>query len=367
VLIIEKHKICILITVTLIYILCFIGVKGELVENLQIPVGVGADIDSANTYKVPFLAYSFEDDKITSRIYNGNSKSLGETRENRQLKSATKSMIGLTRVFVFSEHIAKFGLRNFLDICINNANINDRALCVICKGTSEDMLQYKVEGYPNSAEFIDGMVKNLQEFNFFSLQYTLIDLLVRVDTEGRNALLPIVEIKDSTIETTGLAIFKKDTMVGKADLKEARIINILKENNVKGILTLQKDSKKFINCYTVSKRKMKCDKINGKYKFIITLDLKGNIVSNELYDNINNDHTVLKKFEEDMKIDVEKMCNESINKIKCEYKTDVLDLGRIAASKYGKGTGTDWNKVICDSDIEVNVKFSVITEGRGDF
>ncbi|HEY8804054.1 MAG TPA: Ger(x)C family spore germination protein, partial [Clostridium sp.] len=344
--------------------------KGELVENLQIPISAGADIDkdSVDTYNIPFLVYSFEEEgKISSFIIKGNGKSMGDTRENRQLKSSSSAMVGLTKVFFFSEASATFGLKNFLDIFINNPQINDRAVCVVCTGKTEDMLKYKVEGYPNSAEYTEKMIDNLQQYNFYPMQYTLIDLLVRVDAEGRNALLPIIEIKDTSIETTGLAIFKKDKLVGKADLQEARIINILKENNVKGILTLQKDEKKYINCYTVSKRKIKCDKIKGKYKFVITLDLKGDIVSNELYKNLYIDPQVLKKFEENMKIYVDKMCNESIKKIKCKYKTDVLDLGRVAIAKYGRGTVSDWNKVICDSDIQVNVKFSVDTEGRGDF
>ena len=365
---IKNHKTYILIAVTLIFIVCFIGTKGELVENLQIPIGVGNDVGPANTYKVPFLIYSFEEEgKVSSIIVPGEGKSIGDTREDRQLKSGTRSTIGLTRIFIFSEASATFGLKNFLDICMNNPQINDRALCVVCTGKAEDMLKYEVKGYPNSAEFIEKMIDNLRQYNFYPMQYSLIDFVVRVDAEGRNTLLPIIKIKDTNIETTGLAIFKKDKLVGKADLQEARIINILKENNVMGMLTLQKDSKKYINCYTVSKRKIKCDKKNGKYKFVITLDLKGDIVSNELYKNLYNDPQVLKKFEEDMKIYVEKMCNKSINKIKLEYKTDVLDLGRIAAAKYGKGTGTDWNKVICNSDIQVNVKFSVDTEGRGNF
>jgi len=234
VLTIKNYKIYILIAVIFIFILCFIGSKGELVENLQIPVGVGNDTDPINTYKVPFLVYSFEEEgKISSNIVIGEGKSIGDTRENRQLKSGTRSAIGLTRIFVFSEASATFGLRNFIDICINNPQINDRAICVICKGKAEDILKYNVEGYANSAEYIEKMINNLQQYNFYPMQYTLIDFLVRVDAEGRNALLPLIKIKDTSIETIGLAIFKKDKLVGKADVDEARIINILKENNIK--------------------------------------------------------------------------------------------------------------------------------------
>lgn len=367
----KKRNIIIIITIIIIYGISFIGSKGIMVENLEIPVGVGADmdIDSTNTsYILPFLVYYFEDDtKISSGILKGTGKSLGETREDRQLKSGKKSMIGLNRIFVYSETSANFGLKNYLDILLNNQNINDRAVCTVCSGKAEDILKYPVKGYSSSAEYIEGLVKNLEQSNFFKMQFTVIDLIVRMDAEGRNALIPYIEIKDNNIEITGFAIFRGDKMVGKADMKETRIINILKESNVNGILTLQKDSKKYINCYTNSKRKIRCYKKAGKYNFVIDLDLKGNIIANGLYENLDTNPYMLKKFEEDMKNHVKEMCNASINNIKCEYKTDILDLGRVAAAKYGRGTGTDWNKVICDSDIQVNVKFRVDTEGRGNY
>lgn len=366
----KRSKIFIIITMLLVIIIAGIGSRGEMVENLGIIVGVGIDVEKKGsdiTYSVPFLLYSFEiKDKITTRVLTGKGRSIGETREARQLKSGRRLLIGLSKVFIFSQDVSVLGIKNILDVNHNNSEVNDRSLCIVCKGKAEDMLKYPVAGFQSSAEFIDGMVKNLQEYNFFPQQYTIMDLLVRAKTEGRNALLPYVEIKDNNIETTGLAIFKKDKMVAKADMSESKIINMLKEDNVKGILTLQNGSK-YINCYTTAKNKTTCSKENGKYKFVINLNLKGNIISNELYDNIDIDPKVLKRFEEDMTNYVQRMSNEFINKSKCQYKTDVLDLGRIAAAKYGKGTGTDWDEAICNSDIEVDVKFAVEGEGRGDF
>jgi len=367
----KKSKIFITIATILIIIIAGIGSKGDMIENLGIVSGVGYDIEkkaSDISYNSSFLIYSFEgQDKIINRVITGKSKSLGENREKRQLKSAKRLTVGLTKVFILSEDASIFGFKNGLDMLHNNPDVNARTLCVVCKGKAEDMLKYPVLGFQSSAEFISGMTKNLQEYNFLSMQYTFTDLIVRDHAEGRNLLLPYLEIKDNNIETTGLAIFKKDKMVGKADMDEARIISMLKEKNVKGVLTLQNSSKKYINCYTTSKNTVKCSKVDGKYKFIINLDLKGNILSNELYDNIDTDPKIMKRLELDMTNYVQKMSNDSINKIKCKYKTDVLDLGRIAAAKYGRGTVTDWDNVICNSDIKVNVKFTVDDEGRGDF
>jgi hypothetical protein len=49
---------------------------------------------------------------------------------------------------------------------------------------------------------------------------------------------------------------------------------------------------------------------------------------------------------------------------------DVFELGRVAAANFGRGTGTDWNEVICNVDltnIKVNVNVKVDNMVRGDY
>lgn len=364
----KRHEILLLSAIIVIIIISFIGSKGELVENLGIPVGVGLDIEKSGnfkTYSLPFLTYLFDENTVASEPFLGKASNIPETRENRQLESPKKTLIGLNRIFIFSEDFARDGIKNFIEINVNNSQINDRCLCVVCSGKAEDMLMFKPTGYSSSAEFLEGMTKDLQQFNFFSMQFTLMDLIVRIDAEGRNFLLPYIIIDNNKIKTTGLAIFNKDKMVGIANIDETRVINILKENNVNGILTLQASPNQYISSYTSSKRKIKCTKLGDAYSFTIDLKLKGNIISNQLYRDLYISKTVQRKFEADMEKYVENLCNQEINKITKEYKTDVLDLGRVAASKYGKDTGADWNKVICKSSIKVNVRFTADTEGRG--
>ncbi|OBR97105.1 spore germination protein A3 precursor [Clostridium ragsdalei P11] len=370
----KKNKFFILILIILIFVISFMGTKGELVENLQIPVGAGLDIEktsSCTTYITPILVHSLESgNKIVSNVLIGEGSTIARTRENRQVKSSKKFLLGINRIFIFSEEFSKNGIKTFIDTILNNANTNDRAFCVVCKGKVADIFKYNVKGYASSAEYIYEMVKHLNQFNFFPSQYTLMDIIVRIDAEGRNTLLPYVEItgdENSGLKTTGIAIFNKDKMISKTNMKEAKIINLLKENNVKGILTLQQNSKKYIDFYAASKRKVKCYRENGNYKFVINLNLKGEIVDNELYKNMNKDPKEIKEFEQNTEKLVVKMCNRTINQIKNKYKVDILDLGRVAAAKYGRETGTDWNEVISKSDIQVNAKVKVGTQGRGEY
>lgn len=368
-----NNKIFIYLIIVVIFLYAFIGPKGELVENLEIPIGIGYDlkteVENAVTYSAPIAAYLFETEEVDSEILVGKASSIGETRESRQLESSKSFLLGIERVFLFNEQYAEYGIGTVIDILLNNPQINDRAFALVCKEKAEDILRHKIKGYANSAEFIEGLMKNSKQFNFFpEHQSSLMDVFVRVDAEGRNTLLPYIELKNKNIELTGYAIFKDDKMVLKTNIEEAKIINILKENKVKGMLTIQDNPKNYINYYAESKRKVKCYKENDKLKFVIDLSLNGPIVNNTLYLNLVSDPNVLKKFTKDMEENLKETCQSFINnKIKGEYKVDVLDLGRVAAAKYGRGKNIDWNKVIPQSIIEVNVKVKVDTEGRGNY
>lgn len=254
-----------------------------------------------------------------------------------------------------------------MDILIYNPEINDNAKVVVCKGKAKDILEYEAQKYGAADEYIGDLVERLQEFNFFIEDYTIMDCIIKSSSEGRNIVLPYIELTKKGIEVTGLAIFDKDKMVKKLNIEDTRILNLLRENNAKGNLTIQENYEKYINYYAKSKRKVKCYKEGENYRFIIELNLKGPIVSNELYENLNNDSKVLKQFTHDMEKHVEKICMDFIEKIQSSPNIDMLELGKVAAAKYGRGKGIDWNKEVMNSKIQVKVNVKVDSQGRGDY
>ena len=179
--------------------------------------------------------------------------------------------------------------------------------------------------------------------------------------------MPYIEKTDKGIEITGMALFKKDKMVTKINIDELKIMNMLKENDVKGILTIQKNANEYINYYATSKRKIFCTKEGSKYKFTINIDLKGDIIADTLYKNLQDSPKKDAEFNKKMAEEVKKKCYDFIAKMKNQYKVDCLDLGQVAAAKYGRQTGVDWNSIVCNSQIEVNVKVKIQKTGRGDY
>lgn len=371
---IYRKKFILIIICFIILILCAISPYnyGERVENLNVPIAVGYDLIDLNhkskEYKVSLDIYSFESSQNpSSKIISSQAKSLADTRQDRQLKSTKKFLLGLEQLYILGDNQARYGLNPILDILINNPQVNDRGIMAVCNGSAYDLLNAKLNTNIPASESVVDLIKNSVQFNFFKSEFNIIDVIICSSTEGTNIILPYIDIKNGFAEITGLAVFNKNKMVNILDINDTRMLNLLRYNKTQGILTLEKDINHSISYYPNVKKSVKCYKKNNKLNFEIYLKLSGPIVSNELYTpldyNINNLHS----FERQMEKKVEKDCTSFINKMQHVYKMDTLNLGRIAASKFGRGKKNDWNKEICNANIKVKVKAKVTSEGRGDF
>lgn len=368
----KRYSLIILsISCILIYII-FNSSEGNLaIEKIDVCSGLSFDLipnSPVNEYMVAASAYTFtKKGEISSVILQGIGKNIADTRSTRQATSSKQFLLGLQKVFIFSEGVATYGINPIVDIMFSNQQMNDATWNVVCKGNAIDMLKLNVEDAATSADHIDGMIESSTEQNFMHDDYKVIDMFVRVDSEGRNLTLPYLEILNNKITLTGMAVFKRDKMVTKVPMDEARYMNILREDGVKGILTLQKDSLHFISTYGESKRKVKYEKINGENKFNIDIEFKGQVVNNTMYPDFMITPKTVVTYSHELEEQTEKRCNEFISKMQKKYKVDCLELGRDAAATFGRNPETDWDNVVCNSDITVNVTVKIDNLGRGQF
>ena len=350
-----------------------LGQERVPIEEVATITGIGYDIEKKGEdmieYSIPISTNVYKPSGMqVNLLFKEQGQNLGEVIQKRQEKMSKKFVQGHERVVLISEDYARYGLKTLIEDRFRNAEANDMAYMAVCKGKAEDYLKYKVKGYSSSSEYIGGLIEASVNYNFFSDNYKLIDAYVRIGAEGRNLVLPYIEITEEGIEITGMAIFKEDKMVAVADIKNSKILNLLKNDNVKGIMSLQKSPKEYIDFDgKTGKRKVKCYKQGDKYSFNIDLTLTGTIINNEMYADMIKDINKKKEFEKDMAKSIEKQCDDFIKIMKNDYKIDCIALGREAAAKYGRQKNIDWNKVVCSADIKVNVKVKVDLQGRGDY
>ncbi|MGV8984201.1 Ger(x)C family spore germination C-terminal domain-containing protein [Clostridium sp.] len=384
----KKKKLIVEVLVMLIISIYVEKLQVSSMEEQNIISGIGFDIikeiDGNVRYSIPFSIYDFNKkgkggikkagkkamkagtiNEQSSVMLKSMANNIGETREVRQLESGKNFTVGTEKIAIIGEHQASYGILNVVNILFYNPNINDRDVFAVCKGKAEDILSFRVEGYPSSADYMEGMVRNGTDYNFLYSEYSLMNIYVTLDSEGKNLVLPYLEIKDKDISFTGMALFKGEKMAYVLPMGESKIMNILREKSGKGLLSLQEGQDKYINYDTTVKRKVKCNKIGGKYEFIIDLDFQGDIIANTLYKDMKQENE--SEFEKLMGKKIEKMCYDFLDKMKNIYKIDCLNLGMNAVAKYGRETGVDWNEEVSNADIKVNVKVKIDKMGIGQY
>ncbi|MBU3158728.1 Ger(x)C family spore germination protein [Clostridium frigoris] len=369
----NKKKYFIIIIGIIIYTFIMMGQDRVPIEEVVTINGIGYDIEKKGQniieYSVPINTNVYKGSgKQANLLFTEQGRNLGEVTQKRQEKMNKRFIQGQERVVLISEDYARYGLKTLIDDRFRNPETNDDAYMVVCKGRAEDYLKYKKKGYNNSSDYIGGIIEAYGNYSFFSNNYKLIDAYVRIGAEGRSLTLPYIEITNAGIEITGMAIFKEDKMVKVLDIQKSKILNLLKNDDVHGIITLQKSPKEYIDFDAkTGKRKVKCYKQGDKYSFIIDLTFTGTITNNEMYAGMLKDIKQKKKFEKDMGKEMEKQGYDFIKIMKSDYKVDCISLGKEAAAKYGRQKIIDWNEVVSNADIKVNVKVNADLQGRGDY
>ncbi|MBU3129249.1 Ger(x)C family spore germination protein [Clostridium tagluense] len=369
----NKKKYAIIIMGVLTYVFIMLGQGRVPIEEVAIINGIGYDIERKGKdtmeYSIPISTDIYKSSGTqVNLLFKDEGENLGEVIQQRQEKMDKKFVQGHEHVILISEEYARYGLKTMMEDRFRNAEANDMAYMAICKGKAEDYLKYQKKGYINASEYIGGLIETYGDYSFFSNNYKLIDAYVRIGAEGRNLVLPYIDITEEGIEITGLAIFNEDKMVELADVKNGRILNLLKNDAVKGIISLQKSPKQYIDFDAeTSKKKVKCYRKGDKYSFIIDLSFTGTVSNNEMYVDMIKNINIQKEFEKEMAKSIESQCYDFIKRMQNDYKIDCIELGREAAAKYGRQKGIDWNEVVSNADIKVNVKVKVDLQGRGDY
>lgn len=368
----KSYKYIIMMLVIIFYIINLAIIKKPVVEDIEIISGLGYDVEKVGEespiYKTSFSSYVYSPlEKRYSTTKEGKGKTIVEAIEDRQKYMNKFYVSGFEEAVVISSRYAENGIRSLLDERARNFSTNDLAFVAVYDGDVKKLFEKNIRGYDNMGEYIGGLVQKSKGSNFFSDNYKVIDMIVRMDSEGRTLILPHIREVEDTVEIDGLVAFKDGKLKVKLNMDEARILSLLRETNVTGILSIYEDSKNFTDMSVTSKRKAKCYKQGESYNFVINIELQGKMVTNQMYSNFLYDIDSKEKVEKEFSENIEVMANRFIQEMQNNYKLDLLDLGRVAAAKYGRRKDIDWDKVISNSKIQVKVKTNIENPGRGNY
>ena len=339
-------------------------------EDLGIIIGLGYDIENQGIgykYKDTSETFIFKGErKIEHEVLSGRSKSIYSTENELQMKFNKKWITGTELVYLIGEKRARYGIKDIIDGQIRDPMRREIAAIAVSGEPAEDVYRMNPTSASTIAEQIRGILNFIYMDNFFPINNEVSEVLKMYYQEGRKIVMPYMEVKEERFQVSGLALFKEDKMIKKVLLDEARLINILRNNDGIGYLAINTPTNnEYYEAYFKNKNKVKVkvSKEDNKLKYdvFVTLigELKVDTVDKKLITKKEVEH-IEKVFAEDMKIRL----NGEVEKMQKEYHTDWIDLGKYAVAKYGRQGNYDSDETFCNAVINVHVNTKISSTGQ---
>ncbi len=341
------------------------------IEDIDFVAGVGYDIDTTmdkKIYSIPVLVYDFtKGDTANGILLESKGETPVEARVNRQLHSGRKFTLGTEKVYIFSKKVSLDGIEVPLDGLMKNNQVSNDALIITTSNDPKEILTTKIPGYSTAPDYILGLVKSLEAYSYFSSKQSLFTAYIQNSTEGCKFITPNMDIVNDKIYFTSMSVFDKGKLVASIPLSSMKYINTLRNDKGSGIATFSLDDKNLLTFNITFKRKINCTKSkDGTFNFDINIDVKGSLSNNNTtIIKANSPPSEKRLLEKKLASYMESNLTDFINDMKSDYKMDLLNLGYVAAAKYGRHKVTNWDEEILKSSININVDFKINKFGLG--
>jgi germination protein, Ger(x)C family len=259
------------------------------INKMSIVAGVAVDKGINHKYLATLEIVSFKpgnDSEIESKTVAGEGDSLLEALRNSYNISGQLGYFNHTRVFIISQDVARQGILPIVDLLSRSPLIRVTVVILISKtDTAQEVLL---------AQGLNQPVKSFQIEDSFAAQQRGVSQTMEVATyqainalgsEGTALLLPTVGVKNNngrpTIELSGMAVFKRDRLVGLLDGEESKYVLFVRNKVHGGILLeyMAKEAKNSTVSFKVKANQTKIEPVlvNGKPLMKIALQTKVDI------------------------------------------------------------------------------------------
>lgn len=389
-----------LITISPLFLLTGCSTNKKSLDELAYVISIGIELGKSDKLKIFYeLSTPTESSGSGSSGGQGSEKSSSSTIVSVECSSIDSGLnllnsylskpIDLSHcsIIVFSSNLAKEGIHDYLYTFINNVEIRPSCDILVCTCTIDEFFKNSsnsLESYSSNYESLDENLTGYTEIvtisDFFLKTNdtfgepfaTLCGLssndISSLDTSTDSSSSGDAQKKESkpTLKTLGLAVFKRDTLVGFLTPLETLAHLILTnelENTTIAIPSPFDEKKSSIDIFLTQKSntKVKIDIVDGKPIINVDAHLTAKISS------VTGNHKFLD--EENIKR-LENATNEYIEKIFIDYfittsqkyQSDIGGLGKYAVNKFwtwGNWNDFNWKESYKNASFNVNVDTTI--------
>lgn len=329
--------------------------ENDLIKlSLQIPSSASSGSGSSDSAQASsYQLYSVEGETIDECL------SILNNYLNKKINLSHCSAL------ILSEELAKKGIEPYINTLTNNTELRHSCEIIISSTTALDVLE-KVSnsGEIFSARLFDYLSTSSQ-YTGYTIQSTFGDFFQALDNDYYNPSCIYASVNNDTVQTNGIAIFNKATMIGHIDVSNSishlivtndldtctiTIENPFEENEMLDLdVSLYKDTD------------IKIDIINGTPFISLTVYPEGTIRSSGSIFNYIDENNII-KVEQATSGYLEKILNDYLYTITKKYNSDIVGFKGIYQSTFLTKEEFDkihWDEIFKDSYFNIDIKTKI--------
>lgn len=300
-------------------------------------------------------------------IYSVEAKSITEglTILNNYLNKSTN--ISHCSAIVISEELAINGVKKYINTLSNNTELRFNSQVIISSGSAFDVLDnVSSSGEVFSARLFD-YIENTTDYTGFTIDCPFGNFFQAIDSNHYEPIAIYTTVNDGVVQTSGIAVFKNEFMVGHLDSLDsiAHLIttNELKQCTIRIDNPFDESEKADLDLKLYKDTSTEIAMINGTPLISINVYPEVKIKSSgSSFDYI--DEKNIKILENSINKYIENLLNNYLYLISKDYNSDIAGFKGIYQSSFftvEEASKGHWNTVFQDSFFEVNVSTRVIS------
>ncbi|MCF6410282.1 Ger(x)C family spore germination protein [Pseudalkalibacillus salsuginis] len=334
--------------------------RNKIVEDLKIIESLGYDLeDNKIKGSAAFSVYYDIPAEAPVKLLTAESETTNGifTMFTQQVPHPIE--IGKTRTIVMGEPYAKEGIKDLMDTLVRDPIMGNNATVVISKQDAAEVLSLAMR-YP-PYHLSDVIEQNIKYGN--TPRTNIHTVLNQYFGAGQDVYLPVLSIYESEkIMVDGLGIFKGNKLVMHLQDREAFLIKIIDDKNIRGTYEFisEQNEKVFLKVMH-GKRKVSITNTHQKPTVNIKLDLFA-----FMKDYPKSFDLSKKKDVDKLSTKIEKELNTKIEKLLEEFKkeqVDPLGFGDLVRSEKRDWTQDSFNDQYPNLEFEIETKIHFLMTG----
>lgn len=319
------------------------------------------------------LEASVSTKSVKSSVIQTKGKTIHEAFRNAIKNTGKKLQLSHAKVLILSKDISQNGVGSVLDFINRDVEArNDMWMLISSMSTASQILLKNKTSDEIICYDLASAIKNSKETGQY-IPVEVFNLINTIESDCISAMIPTVRVikqqEEACIEVAGMNVFKKDKCAGYLSGEETLILQLMKGEKAKYVLTFAPKKDKNITLEIIKssktiKPKFKNDKIGMDIFINMDVALSELVETDINFIEKNNREELIKKCEKD----IENRCLNIIKKLQNEYDSDVIGFGCIV-NRYNpelwkkiKYTWKDVYKGINTSvHVKINARYSGLT------